>query len=174
VILLIHSEMNKTRCHSTAPAREHLSSLFLGCILLAFCTLAGGGCKSTSKPASASFASVTITGNTPGQISGVAVDVFHANGYKVAQREPDNLVFEKEGSKMNNFAYGNWLGDVPVWIRVKAAVVQIGEMTYRLQCSAYMVRDIRSSTEEEVALSNLRSGPYQKMLDDVGARLRKP
>jgi hypothetical protein len=141
------------------------------CFLLAVCLLPGIGCKSSDKSFSASFASVTISGSTPGQIRDVAIDVFRDDGYKVAQRDPSHLVFEKEGTKMDNFAYGSWLGDTPVWVRVKGAIVAAGEMTYRLQCTAYMIRDIGGSTEEEVALSGLHRGTYQKLLDEVARRL---
>jgi len=74
---------------------------------------------------------------------------------------------------MNEIAYGNWLGDIPVWVRVKGSVVPLGEMTYRLQCQAYMVRDRGTGAEEEVALSHLHKGSYQKLLDKVAQRLAK-
>jgi hypothetical protein len=138
----------------------------------AFCVLASLGCQSTDKSASASFASVVISGNTPGQIRDAAVEVFGENGYKATQTDPAKLVFEKEGSRMNNFAYGSWLADETVWVRVKAAIVPIGEMAFRLQCHAYMVRDRETATEEEVALSSLSKGPYQKLVDQVANRFK--
>ncbi len=141
-------------------------------LCVAFCMLSSLGCQSTDKPASASFASVVISGNTPGQIRDAAVAVFSAKGYKVTQTDPAGLVFEKEANRMNNFAYGSWLGDAPVWARVKAAIVPMGEMAFRLQCHAYMVRDRGSSTEEEAALSSLRKGPYQKLLEEIAARFK--
>jgi hypothetical protein len=140
---------------------------------LLVCVLAGNGCQSSDKPGSASFASVTISGNTPGQIRDTAIEVFHDDGYKVARREPTRMVFEKEGTGMNNFAYGSWLGDTPVWVRVKASIEPAGEMTFRLQCTAYMVRDIGGSTEEEIKVSGLHRGAYQKLLDEVANRLTR-
>src|SRR6266481_4345277 len=134
-------------------------------LCFAFCLLAG--CQSTDKPASASFASVVISGNTPGQIRDAAIEIFEDHAYKATQIDPERLVFEKEGSGMNNFAYGSWLAGDRVWVRVKADIVPVGEMAFRLQCHAYMVRDRGGATEEEVALSRLRSGPYQKLLEEV-------
>lgn len=158
--------MNKTSDTFGAASRR-----LLGQLLLALYVLAGNGCRSTDKPGSAGFASVVISGNTPGQISDAAIDVFRENGYKVAQTDPSRLYFEKQGSRMNNFAYGNWVGDTPVWIRVKAGIVPMADVTFRLRCSAYMVRDIGGSTEEEIALSKFQRGPYQKILDEVAKRL---
>lgn len=139
----------------------------------ALLALAGGlliscGCHTTSSPAS--FASVVIAGNTPGQIRDAAVEVFIVNGYTVTRNDPDNLVFEKKASRMSNFAYGSWMGDEPVWTRVKAAVVPLGDMKCRLQCRAYLVRDRGGATEEEITVSKLHKGQYQKLLDDVASK----
>ena len=146
------------------------SCRLLSHILLAFCLVAASGCRSTDNSGSAGFASVMISGNTPGQIRNGTVEVFRADGYKVARSDPDRMIFEKEGSGMNNFAYGNWIGDSAVWVRVKASVMTAGEMTFRLQCRAYVVRDIGGSTEEEIILPGYRKGPYQKLLEEVARR----
>ena len=140
-------------------------------IIYALCVLGCLGCQSTDKPASASFASVVISGNTPGQIHDAAIETFRQNGYKAVRDDQADLVFEKEASRMNNFVYGSWLGDTGVWLRVKAAIVPLGEMTYRLQCNAYLVQDRGSATEEETAVSHLRRGPYQKLLNAIAKQL---
>ena len=131
------------------------------------------GCRSTQATDSGGFASVIIPGNTPGQIRDAAVEVFGSHGYSAARKDPSKLVFEKEGSGMNNFAYGNWLSDSKVWIRVKAAVVPVGEMSARLECRAYLVRDRASATEEELPVSRLHRGQYQKLLDEVAKTFEK-
>ena len=152
-----------------------VQKLRLSAWILPFVCVAGliswVGCSSTEKTATGGFASVVISGNTPGQIRDVAVAVFGENGYKTVDSSPDNLVFEKQGSHMNNFVYGSWLSDEPVYIRVKAAVLPAGEMRSRLECRAYMVRDAGGSTEEQLNLSNVHKGTYQKLLDEVAKRL---
>jgi hypothetical protein len=153
-----------------APNRSFICAYFWPIALLAMVCVAGAGCHSTGQPAS-SFASTTISGNTPGQIRNAAMAVFREDGYRASQLDPGAMIFEKEGTKMNEIAYGNWLGDIPVWVRVKASVVSYGEMTYRLQCQAFMVRDRGTGAEEELALSGLHRGPYQKLLDKVAQRL---
>lgn len=142
-------------------------------VVAILCSFGGAGCRSTDEPVSASFASVLLSGNTPGQIRDATVAVFVDNGYKARQTGPDAMVFEKEGSRMSNFAYGSWLGDSPVWIRVKASAVPTGEMKCRLSCTAYLVRDIGSAAEEELPVSHLHRGPYQKLLDEVARRLAR-
>ncbi len=136
-------------------------------LFLVTCLLSTSGCSSTKTTPSGGFASVIISGNTPGQIRDAAIAVFYHNGYIATRKDPGNLVFEKQGSGMNNFAYGSWLGDTPVWIRVKAAILPQGQMTCRLECRAYMVRDRGGATEEEIAVTKLHKGQYQKLLDEV-------
>jgi hypothetical protein len=128
------------------------------------------GCSSTGKPADGGFAAVDINGNTPGQIHDAAVEVFQKNGYQVTNKDLEAMVFEKEGTKWDNLAYGNWEEDTPVWVRVKASIVSISEARFRLKCNAYFVRGHSSVLEEEVAC--LRSAPYQKLMAEVAARLR--
>ena len=102
-------------------------------------------------------ASVEIRGNTPGQIVDGALAVFGEKGYTVAQPGLTRLVCEKEGSTMRNLAYGNWIQDTPIWIRVKVSIVAAGEATCRLECHALMVRGKGEPVEEEISIS--LSGP---------------
>src|SRR5689334_21278153 len=85
------------------------------CLLLFLTT----GCRSTP-----SAGSVQIRGNTPGQISLVAADVFRENRYDIVQLQPNRVVAEKRGSRMNEFAYGDWMGDAPVWVRIELSILQ--------------------------------------------------
>jgi hypothetical protein len=140
--------------------------LFLG---LVCGTLAGAGCRSTGQPVSGQFASVDLQGHTPAQIRAAATQIFQLNGYQVTQTTRTNLVFEKKGSGMNSVTYGNWTE--AVWVRVRASIVPISEIGYRLQCDAFMVRDRGGATEEEVRLKHFQNGPYQELLDKVGRQL---
>lgn len=146
-------------------------SCFAAFLFAAGFLLAPTGCQTADKTSPASFASVVITGNTPGQIGEAAVDVFAHRGYSVMKTDPANLVFEKKAGGMSDLAYGDWIGDA-VWVRVKASVVPLGDMKWRLQCRAYLLRDRGSALEEEISVSKLHRGQYQKLLDEVAARFR--
>ena len=149
------------------PNKNTRTTCVLLCVLS---TLSVVGCSSTQK-SNPPFASVIIVGNTPGQIRNAAVAVFGNDGYQVINSNPSSLVFEKKGTSFDNFAYGGWLGDEGVWIRVKGAIVPAGEMTFRLECSAYRVLDRNGSVEEENAVGRSGRKPYQKLLDKVAQRL---
>jgi hypothetical protein len=140
--------------------------------LLAAC-LAGfltAGCSSTEKPASARFASVEIKGQPHERVRDVTAEVFHDHGYLVTRNGWADLVFEREGSAMNNLAYGNWMGK-RVWVRVKAAIFDSSARSCRLQCEAFILRNRGEALEEEIRITKVHSRPYQDLLDEVARRL---
>jgi hypothetical protein len=146
--------------------------LLLTAVAVCGCGLAGSGCQSTGDKSAGHFAAVEIRGNTPGQIGAMTGTVFQEHGFKETEPGFDRLVFEKPGSKMNNLAYGGWMGETPVWVRVKVSVVPIAEASFRLQCRAYLVQDKGSPIEEEKRIGNMHRGQYQKMLEEVAGRLK--
>lgn len=146
------------------------SAVFLSAVLALFLT----GCGAT-KPASASFASVTIRDHEPADIAKTAVAVFQDDGYK-ASSAGGQLIFEKEASKLTNVAYEGVVGShygAQTLVRVKVTLVDLGASAYRLQCQAYIVKDAGDSFfAEEQKLANVRSRPYQNLLDEVASRLK--
>lgn len=138
-------------------------------LTVGFLGVAGMGCHS-KKPESARFASVEVRGSSPTQIADRILEVFRDDSYALAQGNTDNFVFEKKASTLNNIAYGNWT-ETPVWVRVKVVVVPVNDEVTRIECHAYLLRDHGANTEEEIAVSSLRSHPYQKLLNEVALRL---
>ncbi|MCX6925706.1 MAG: hypothetical protein NT154_21215 [Verrucomicrobia bacterium] len=132
------------------------------------------GCKSMDKPASASFASVRIQGHTREQIRGATVVVFQQAGYAAADVSGADMIFETEGSRWDQIAYGSWVNDAPVWIRVRVSMVALSTDLYRLQCQAYKVRNKGDPlTEDQVIIKNRNSKPYQALLDKVLGQLNR-
>jgi hypothetical protein len=147
--------------------------ILLGSLLLATAGLALLGCKSLNEPLSASFASVQITNHTPLEIRAATLAVFQQEGFAPAKAELPEMVFERQGSKWDNIAYGNWVDANEVWSRAKVSVVPLSGGVVRLQCEAFQVRDKGDKVfENEVRLRNSRSKPYQALLDKVLDRLR--
>ena len=102
----------------------------------------------------------------------MAEKVFADNGYRPPENAGRKFWFEKPGSGMNKFAYGDWVGDTQVWVRAKLNIASIGEARYRLECIPVLVKDKGGSTEEEIKISSMHHRPYQKLLDEVAARLK--
>jgi len=116
---------------------------------------------------------VEFRGNTPGQIFDVTEEVFAAAGYKVSRISPLRLLCEKPGSTMSNLAYGEWLPEKPLYIRVKLTLIQENDAVYRLRALAYNVTD-RGGMMEEEKLIHMGKGRYKKMLDEVATKLKAP
>src|SRR5215469_12448096 len=142
--------------------------------LTSVAVLLSPGCG-TGKPASASFASVEIEGKTPEEICRTTGAVFQEDGYMVGSLNPTEMVFQKEASRSQSLAYGGvadtYYGSTTV-VRVRASVVDLGAGKHRLQCKAFMVRKANDSFfQDESAILNIRSRPYQNLLDKVAKRL---
>jgi hypothetical protein len=152
--------------------RPILSVILTGGLLVA-CGLAATGCAHDDTPYSASFASVKIKDKSPNQIYGAVVTVFTGDGYTLAAKTSEFLVFEEEGSRMDKLAYGSWVGETPVYVRVKVSMIAMPEKdTWRLQCNAYKVRNKGDMLEDEVKIPNRRSRPFQDLLDKVADHLQ--
>ena len=94
----------------------------------------------------------------------------------VGSLNPTAMVFQKEASRSQSLAYG---GAVDTYygsstaVRVKAQLVDMGMGTYRLQCQAFMVRKANDSFfQDESPLLNIRSRPYQNLLDKIAKKLK--
>ena len=120
---------------------------------------------------SGNLASVQITGTTTEAIQRTALAVFTEDYYKLASQSGDTMVFEKEGSRANNLAYGGFSGQTVV-IRIKLVVEERAPGTHLVRCDAFMVRDAgKSFFEEEVPVHKPRRGAYQDYLDQIKKRL---
>ena len=150
--------------------RSPSASVLCGCLCIALT----GGCG-LFKPGSASFASVKIANHSPEEIAQTTTQVFLADGYR-GGGTGGRMVFEKEGSRMDNIAYEGIVGThygAQTVLRVKAEIVDLGHGVHRLQCQAYMVRDAgQGFMEEEQRLANVRSRPYQSLLNRVADQLK--
>lgn len=140
----------------------------------AFLALVGAGCGAT-KPGSASFASVIIKGHSPQDIARVTAQVFQEDGWVGGSMKGHPMVFQKEGSRMQDLAYGGvadtFYGAQTV-VRVKMDLVTLGPDSHRLQCQAFIVRNPGDSVfEQEQRLANVRSGHYQSLLNKVAKQL---
>ena len=148
-------------------------------VQLAFAALlvvAAAGCRSFSEPGSASFASVTIENHSQAEIAVATARVFGAEGYQGGPTGGGTMVFEKEASRATTFSRSGLVAThegARSIHRVKAEIVPLASGAHRLQCEAFVVSDPGDTFwEDEVRLTNMRSGPYQSLLDKVAAQLK--
>lgn len=153
----------------STPMRFGLTTLVT--LVLLGTILGSSGCASAARGGPASFASVVIENHTTDEIRDAAVQVFTSNYYVTKLSGTDILVFEKLGSAMDNLAYGGWAPN-EVSLRVKVYLSPAGSTAYLVSCEAFMVRYAGDAVfEDEQRLLKIRRGPYQRLLEDVQARL---
>ena len=167
---------NSTKTHFAIPMHFPIRSFvftLLMCLALAF---AGGGCRSLNKPASASFASVTIQNRSVEEIAAATAQVFGAAGYRGGMSGTTQMVFQREASRATVLSREGIVAaqaGAQTLIRVRLEIVALGEGSHRLQCQAFVVTGAGDSFfENEVRLSNLRSGPYRSLLNKVAKQLK--
>jgi hypothetical protein len=159
-----------------ATARRPTARLAAGlALLLAVCLggWVGAGCSTVGKPVSPLLGSVEIQGATIEAIRDVTAEVFRDHGYKVVSSGWMKLIFEREGSLMNDLAYGNWMGK-RIRVRAKATLIELPGGGFKIECSASLVRNEGEPVEDEVKVSKLHGHKYQKMLHEVAKRLHAP
>jgi hypothetical protein len=135
----------------------------------------GAGCH-LGEPSSSGFASVTIKNHTAQEIATATAQVFAADGYRGGMSGSGQMVFEKEASRGTSFAreglvnasYGQSTVN-----RVRIDMVELPGNTYRLEGKAYMVTGGSDKFfQDEVPVTNIRSRPYQRLLDKVASQLK--
>jgi hypothetical protein len=144
-------------------------------VVLALATLESG-CQ-TGQPGSASFASVTIQNHSLAEIQQAASQVFREHGYRAAVTGPNEMLFEREGTRGQDLAYNGLVNThygEKTKVRLRSELIDLGNNSWRLQGQAYIVRNAGDPFfEEETRLSHMRRGPYQEMLNLVAKRLDK-
>jgi len=147
------------------------SGLF--CLLLATNT----GC-SWGKPLSSSYASVDITNATPMEIRATTIGVFRDAEYQAYYGEDSTeWLFEREATRGESLAYNGIVATrygQTTLVRVKTNLIDRGNGKYRLNAKAFIVTDAASfHGGYENALSSMRAGEFQDLLDKVAEELKK-
>jgi hypothetical protein len=145
------------------------------CLTALSLMIAGAGCGLFS-PNSASFASVTITGHTEAEIAAATAQVFREDGYDGGFALMRQMTFEREASRGTSLAYEGVVatqGGTRTLVRVRTEIVTLNAEKKRVQCQAYIVKNAGDSFfEDEQRLTNIRSRPYQNLLDKVADKLK--
>ena len=127
------------------------------------------------KPAGASFASVVIVNQTPDNIRQATVAVFLENGYQQIPMSDGSLVFQREATRREQLDYAGLAGTqqgTQVAMRVRVKITVKDPSADWLECRAYAVTDPGQGVfEQTTALFDFQSKPYQKLLNQVAARL---
>ena len=139
--------------------------LFFGLLPLGLAGLLG--CQSAKQPGSMSHASIQVKGHALEDIRQTTTAVFREAGYSLAAASPEEMVFDRPGSRRDAAKWGGWSGE-GVTMRVKVQLSKILDGSYLLQADAYAVQNADDpffQTESRNILLNRR--PYQKLLEET-------
>lgn len=93
--------------------------------------------------------------------------VFTEDGFKVASKSSESLVFERPSSSMQNIVWGGW--QTGLWERVVVKITRLGEDDHFLvSADAFRVKSKDDSIlEEEKKMGFAVQATYQKLLERV-------
>ena len=140
--------------------------------LLALGAVSFVGCQSAKQPGSMSHASVQVQGHPLEDIRQTTTLVFREAGYSLTAASPEEMVFDRPGSRRDAAKWGGWLGE-GVTMRVKVRLSQMLDGVQLLEADAFAVQNSDDEffrTERRNILLNRR--PYQKLLDEVASRMK--
>ena len=140
--------------------------------LLAFCAVNLVGCQSAKQPGSMSHASVQVQGHPLEDIRQTTTLVFREAGYSLAAASPEEMVFDRPGSRRDATKWGGWSAE-GVTMRVKVGLSRMTDGSDLLEADAYAVQNSDDEffrTERRNIVLNRR--PYQKLLDEVASRMK--
>ena len=129
------------------------------------------GCQSGRQAGTASHASVKIDGRPLTEIRQTTSVVFREGGYTLAANTPQQMVFERLGSRRDVVKWGGWT-EGGVVMRIKVDIIETAGGACLLQANAYAVQnsdDPFFRTESRNVLLN--RAPYQKLLNEVRRRV---
>jgi hypothetical protein len=114
---------------------------------------------------------VTIKGHGVADVAPTVRDAFNDNGFVLARSETDRMIFERPATKGEQIKYGSF-GSSGVVIRAKVDLQELSPETFFLRCDVFSVRDAGQSVlEDETRIMMVSAKSYQRILDEVKARL---
>jgi hypothetical protein len=140
-----------------------LAGLFIACTAVMGC--AG---REITQGRAKGMAWVDISGKTPEQVAAAAKKVFIDDGYELIESEGPELVFEKPGSRMQDFSYGGLLGQEGVWVKAVLKITPKDNDICWVSCDAYMVKNRDDDFfRDETKVLKLFGREYQRLLNRV-------
>ena len=142
-----------------------LATCALGLLVAALTT----GCQSPPKHR---VAAVTIENASSEQIKTAAQEVFEQHSYEYAPEDENDLVFQKKGSFMNSFVYGDWYQGA-VWLRVKLFLTEQKLDRTLLDCDVFMVQEPEDPFFQKERRVKAAKSECKKLLNEIADKLQR-
>jgi hypothetical protein len=136
--------------------------------LLSVLLVGTSGCQSFSSSPASSLASVVITNVPMADVQTAVTNVFTTRQFIGGQSGTNQFTYKHPGSGMDNFAYGSYMFDHPVTIKVVVTTRQEATNEIVVGCNAWLVEaDNDPVFEESHPVRSLRRGPYEELLKEI-------
>jgi hypothetical protein len=142
--------------------------LVLAGLFIAYTAVIGCAGREITQGRAKGMAWVDISGKTPEQVAAAAKKVFIDDGYELIEHNGPELVFEKPGSRMQDFSYGGLLGQEGVWVKAVLKITPKDNDICWVSCDAYMVKNRDDDFfRNETKVLKLFGREYQRLLNRV-------
>ena len=141
--------------------------------LLAALALGAAGCQSFDEASPGSLASVQIVNQPMAAVQTAVTNVFTAHAFVGGLTATNQFTYSRPGTSMDKLAYGSYLFDRPISVKVVVTTRQQTPALIVVGCNAWIVEAADDPTfREQHAIHLFGKGPYEDLLKEVRAQAR--
>ncbi len=130
------------------------------------------GCQTFSATPSGNLASVTITGQSMPAVANAVAAVFATHGFEGGQTGANQFTFTCPGSRTDNLAYGSYMFDEVVTVKVVVSTKRLTPDSIYVGCNAWLIEaDNDPVFQDEHKVRLLRKWAYAQLLKDIQTQL---
>lgn len=134
--------------------------------------LFAAGCESFSNVPSGNLASVTITNQPMAKVVQATTATFVAHGFSGGQTGANRFSYTRLGSRTDNLAYGSFMFDELVTIKVVVTTKQLTPNSIYVGCNAWLIEGENDPVfQDSHNVRMLRKWPYAQLLQDIQAQV---
>jgi hypothetical protein len=162
-----YQQINPDQNMNTTFKRNLMVAALIG--VLALCVT---GCQTFNGPPPGNLASVTVTNKSMADVANATAAVFANHGFSGGQTGPGRFTYTRLGTREDNLAYGSYMFEEVVTVKVEVTARQLSPDSIRLGCNAWLVEaDNDQVFEDDHKVRMLRKWPYEQLLKDIQTQL---
>jgi len=139
--------------------------------LLAAIGLGAAGCQSFDDSSPGSLASVQIVNQPMAAVQAAVTNVFTAHAFVGGLSATNQFTYSRPGTSLDKLAYGSYLFDRPITVKVIVTARQQTPDLIRLGCQAWVVEADNDPVFQELhPIYSFSKGPYEDLLKEVQAQ----
>ena len=130
------------------------------------------GCQSFSNVPAGNLASVTITNQPMAKVVQATTAVFTAHGFNGGQTGANQYTFTCPGSRTDNLAYGSFMFNETVTVKVVVLTKQLTPRSIYVGCNAWLIEGENDPVfQDDHKVRMLRKWPYEQLLKDIQTQI---